>query len=65
MVDRIGTVYTCGSNKGFTLRFCVDSQVRNETPEGGRNTREYKDEGNSPNILINNDYLPSSPNLDK
>ena len=30
MVNKIGTVYTCGSNK-----FCVDSQVWHETPEEG------------------------------
>ena len=33
MINRIGTVKPCGSNKGFSLRFCVDFQVQNETPD--------------------------------
>ena len=58
MVNRIGTVYPCGSNKGFSSRFCVDSWVWHETPEEGRRTYrpkrcEYnnKDEVDGPNIL--------------
>ena len=35
MVNRIGKVYPCGSNKGFSMRFCVDFWVQHETPEEG------------------------------
>ena len=66
MVNRIGTVYPCDSNKEFSSRFCVDSQVWHETPEEGRRTYwpkrcdcNNKDEVNSPNILSNNNYLTS------
>ena len=61
MVNRIGTVYPCGSNKGFSLGFYVDSWVWHETPEEGQRTYQLKccdykskDEVNSPNILSNN-----------
>ena len=67
MINRIGTVYPWGSNKGFSLRFCVDSWVQHKTPEEGRRTYqpkrcEYnnKDDINSPNILSNNNYQASS-----
>ena len=60
MGNRIETVYSSGSNKGFSSRFCVDFRVRYETPEEGRRTHrpkfcEYnnKDMVNSPNILSN------------
>ena len=62
MVNRIRTVYPCGSNKEFSSRFCVGSRIRHETPEEGRRTyrpkRDYtnKDEVNSLNILSNNNY---------
>ena len=36
MINEIRTIYLRGLNKGFDLRFCVDSQVRHETPEEGR-----------------------------
>ena len=58
MVNRIGTVYPCDSNKGFSSRFCVDSRIRHETPEEGLKTYQLKrceynnkDEVNGPNIL--------------
>ena len=61
MVNRIGTVYPCGSKKEFSSRFCVDSQICHGTPEEGRRTYQpkscyynYKDEDDSPNILSNN-----------
>ena len=57
MVNRIETVYSCGSNKGFSSSFCV----QHETPEEGQRTYwpkhcDYnnKDEVNSQNILSNN-----------
>ena len=60
MVNRIGTVYSGGSNKGFSSRFSVNSQIRYETSEKGLNTyqpkrSEYynKEEVYSPNILDN------------
>ena len=60
MVNRIGTVNSCGSNKGFSSRFYVDYQVWHETPEEGQRTYwpkhcDYnnKDEISSPNILNN------------
>ena len=69
MVNRIETFYPCGSNKGFSLRFCVDSRVRHETPEEGRTTYrpkrwDYnnKDEVNSPNILSDNNCMDISSN---
>ena len=67
MVNRIGTVYPWGSNKGFSSRFCVDSQVWHETPEEGWRTYQLqyydynnKDEVNSPNILSDNNYQATS-----
>ena len=55
-MNRFGTVKI---NKVLSLRFCVDSRVRLETPEESRRVYrpkrcEYnnKDEVNSPNILI-------------
>ena len=54
MVNKIGTVYTCGSNKEFSLRFCVDSGVQLEAPE------KHYENNNSPNILSNNNYQASS-----
>ena len=59
MVNIIGTVYHCGLNKGFNLRFCEDSQVQHEMPE--EDPRIYqlkhgynnKDDINSINILSN------------
>ena len=67
MVNKIGTVYLCSSNKGFSLRFCVDSWVRHETPEEGWMTYhpkhcdyDNKEEINSLNILSNNNYQTSS-----
>ena len=67
MVNRIGTVYPCDSNEGFSLRFCVDSRVKHETPEEGRKMywlkyHDYnnKDEVNSLNILSHNNYQASS-----
>ena len=59
MVNRIGTVYPCGSNKEFSSRFSVNFRVRHETPEEDRRTyrpkcSDYnnKDKINSPNILV-------------
>ena len=66
MVNRIGTVYTCGSNKEFSLRFSGDSRVQHETPEEVQRTYwlkccyNNKDEVNSLNILSNNNYQASS-----
>ena len=67
MINRIGTVYPCGSNKGFSSKFCVDSQVWHERPEEGRRTSQSKhcdynnkDEVNSLNILSKNNYQASS-----
>ena len=68
MDNRIGTVYSCGSNKGFSLRFCVDSWVQYEILEGGQRTyrlkycdyNNNKDEINSLNILSNKNYPASS-----
>ena len=64
MVNRIGTIYPWGSNKGFSWRFCVDSQDQYETPEEGwriywpkRYEYNNKDEVNSPNIQSNNDFI--------
>ena len=61
LVPGHGTVYPCGSNKRVSLRFCVDSRVRHETPESSRRTYRPKRcddnnkyEFNSPNILSNN-----------
>ena len=58
MVNKIRTIYPHGSNKEFSLRFCVGSRVQHETPEEGQQTYwlkhyEYnnKDENNSLNIL--------------
>ena len=66
MVNRIGTVYPCGSNKGLSLKFCVDSRAQHETPEEGQRIYrpkhcDYnnKDEVNGPNILTNNNYQTS------
>ena len=56
MVNRIGTIYPGGLNKGFGSRFCVGSRVGHEIPEEGRGTYrpkryEHNDKDNSPNIL--------------
>ena len=55
------TLYLCGSNKGFSWRFCVGSRVRHKTPEEGRKTYRLKhcdynnkNEVSSLNILSNN-----------
>ena len=60
MVNNVWTAYLWGSNKGFSLRVCVDSWVWHETPEEGRMTYQLKcyeyngrDEVNSPNIVSN------------
>ena len=67
MINRIGTVYPWGSNKGFSSRFCVDSRVWHETPEEGWKTHQpkhcdynNKDELNRSNILSNKNYQASS-----
>ena len=64
MFNRIGTVYPCGSNKGFSSRFCMDSQVLHETLEEDQGTYQLKhceynnkDEVNCPNILSNNEKV--------
>ena len=36
MVNRIRTIFTCGLNKRFGSKFCVDSQVQQETSEEGQ-----------------------------
>ena len=56
MVNSIETVYSCGSNKGFSLRFCVGTHVQHETPEEGQRTYQLKhynnkNEVSNPNIL--------------
>ena len=60
MINKIGTIYPCGLNKGF----CIDSWVRHEAPEEGRRTcrpkrLEYnnEDEVNCLNILSDTNYL--------
>ena len=62
-VTRVSEVKHCGSNKDFSSRFYVDSQVRHETPEKGRRTYQLKccgydnkDEVNSPNIPSDKNY---------
>ena len=42
MVNRIGTIYPGGLNKGFSSKFCVGSRVRYQTPEEGRSTYQPK-----------------------
>ena len=42
MVNRIGTVYPHGLNKGFSSRFCICSWVRHETPEESPETYRLK-----------------------
>ena len=58
MVNKIGTVYPCGLNEGFSSRFCVESRVWHKTPEEGQKTYQMKccdynnkDEVNSSNTL--------------
>ena len=58
MVNGSRTIYPCGLNKRFSLRFCVGPRVQHETPEEARRTYRprcceynHKDEDNSPNIL--------------
>ena len=70
MLPGIGTVYSNGSNKRFSSRFRVDTQVRHETHEEGRRTYrpkccDYnnKVEDNITNILSNNNYRASSISL--
>ena len=58
MVNKIGTVDPCGSNKGFSLKFCVDNRVQHETPEEGRRTYRLKYDYN------NKDEVSSLNNLD-
>ena len=66
MVNRIGTVYSRELNKGFSLRFCVDTRLGHETPDEDRRTYRPKrsdynneDEINSPNILSDKNPLLS------
>ena len=63
MVNKIRKIYPGGSNKGFNLRFCLDSHVRYEALEEGRMTYmpkccEFRNkyEVNSPNIPSDNNY---------
>ena len=58
MVNGIRTIYTCGLNKEFSLKFCMGSPVWHQIlEEGPRRYRlkccEYNNEGedNSPNSL--------------
>ena len=67
MVNRIGTIYLLGLNKGFSLKVCVGSWVQHETIEESQRIQrpkhcEYsnKDEDNSPNILSDKNYQDSS-----
>ena len=67
MVNKIGTVYSYGSNKGFSSKFCMDAWFQHETPEVGQRTyrpkRYYysnKDYIISPNIFCNNKYVSVS-----
>ena len=67
MVNGIRTIYPSRLNKGFGLKFCVDSQDRYETAEEGQKMHwpklsEYnkKDKDNSPNILSDKNCQASS-----
>ena len=42
MVNRIGTAYRRVSNRTFSSRFSVNSQIPHETPEEGRNVYRLK-----------------------
>ena len=70
MFNRFRIVYPCGSNKGFSLKFFVYTQVQTETPEEGRRTHllkygkyKNKDKLKNPNILNKNNYQDSSQKL--
>ena len=63
MVNRIRTLYPCGLNKGFGLKFYVSFQVRQETTEESwrmhqpkRCECDNKDEDNSLNTLNDKNF---------
>ena len=63
-INRIGTLYRCGSNKEFSSRFCEESWVQHETPEEAQRTYRLKrcdyknkDEVNCLNILNNDTFF--------
>ena len=58
MVNRIGTIYPCGSV--FSSRFCVGSRVRDETPEEGRRTYQPKCCDNNNKVPVNNPNILSN-----
>ena len=67
MVNRVGTIYLYGSNKGFCVRFYVDSQIQHEIPEEDQRTYQQehcdynnKDEVNHLKIQSKNNYQASS-----
>ena len=67
MVNKIGTVYSCGSNKRFSSRFSVDFWFQHEIPEEVQRTYwlkhcdyNHEEEVNSLNILNNNNNHYSS-----
>ena len=57
MINGIRKINPCRLNEGFDLKFCVSTQVQQETPEEGwrmhQPKREYShnDKDNSVNIL--------------
>ena len=64
MVNGIRTIYPCGLNKGFNLKFCLESRVQHEAAQEGRSTHRLKhceynneDEDNCWNTL--NDKNPT------
>ena len=61
MVNGIRTSYHHGLDKGFSLTFCVGSQVQHDTPEEGLRTYwpkcgEFNYEDNSLDILSDKNY---------
>ena len=66
IINGLRTIYPCGLDKGFSLKFCVGSRVQHEPPEQGQKAYKPKceynneDEDNSPNILGDKNYQTSS-----
>ena len=63
MVNGIRTIYCCGLDKGFSSKFCVGSQVWQETSKEGQRMHqpkhceyENKDEDNSLNTLNDENF---------
>ena len=63
MVNGLRASDTCGLNKGWGSKFCVNSRIQQKTPEEGRkimNEYDNKYKDNSPKTLNDKNHQASS-----